>query len=460
MRNINEECGVFGIFNHPNASELTYFALQALQHRGQEGAGIVTSDGNILKQYKGMGLVNQIFTETKLKKLRGQHSIGHVSYTTSGDGNLLNVQPFLFHSQTGQLALCHNGNIVNSKAIKHHLENNGSIFQTTSDSEVLAHLVKKQRGTFIERLKESLVYLEGAFAFLLLLEDELFIALDKHGLRPLSIGKIDNAYVVASETCAFETIGAKFIRDVLPGEVIRISETKMETSNYAINGKCQLCAMEYIYFSRPDSELLGNNVHAVRKRCGINLANEAPVDADVVIGVPDSGMSSAIGFAEKARIPFELGIIKNKYIGRTFIEPSQKLRDLGVKLKLSAVRSLIENKNVVLIDDSIVRGTTIIKLVKMLKVAGAKAVHVRIAAPIIKFPCFYGVDFTTYQELIGAKHKTDAIRVLIGADSLAYLSLAGLIDAIGNKNICSACFNGEYPTHLYEKIEKANLERK
>ncbi len=457
---MNEECGVFGIFNHENASQFTYYALQALQHRGQEGAGIVSSDENILYQVKKEGLVNQVFTGDDLNHLKGKHAIGHVRYATSGGRGLLNVQPFLFHSQKGQLSLCHNGNLVNTKNLKNYLEEQGSIFQTTSDTEVLAHLLKRQKGTFIERLKESLLYLEGAFAFLILLENELYVALDKYGLRPLSIGKIGNGYVVASETCAFDIIGATYMRDVLPGEVLKINESGITSEFYSVNNECHMCSMEYIYFSRPDSDVLNVNVHAARKNCGKVLALESPALADIVIGVPDSGMSAAIGYAENMQMPFEIGIIKNKYVGRTFIEPSQLLREQGVKMKLSAVGSIVNNKRVVLVDDSIVRGTTSGKIVKMLRDAGAKEIHVRIAAPQIKFPCFYGVDFSTYQELISAKKTIEEIKSIIGADSLAFISIKGLLSAIGKDGLCLACFNGAYPTHLYDELENANLEIK
>ncbi len=457
---MNEECGVFGIFNHENACELTYYGLQALQHRGQEGTGIVTSNGERLIQYKGEGLVNQVYQKENLKNIIGIHAIGHVRYTTNGGGGLLNVQPFLFRSQKGQLGLCHNGNIVNAKNIKDHLEGMGSIFQTTSDTEILAHLLKRQAGSFIERLKESLLYLEGAFAFLVLLENELYIALDKYGLRPLSIGRIGDGYVVASETCAFTTIGATYIRDVKPGEVIHIDEKGIHSHHYALNHNCHMCSMEYIYFSRPDSDLLNVNVHASRKKCGITLAKESPVDADIVIGVPDSGMSAAIGYAEALQLPFEMGIIKNKYSGRTFIEPSQALREQGVKMKLSAVCSIVKDKKVVLIDDSIVRGTTSKKIIKMLRDAGAKEVHVRIASPEIKYPCFYGVDFSTYDELICARIDVESLRKKIDATSLSFLSIDGLLDSVSHQGLCLACFNGKYPTHLYENIEDANVEIK
>ena len=465
---IHEECGVFGVFNHENAAELTYYGLHALQHRGQEGAGIVTSDGKTLHQHKGEGLVHNIFTQQDINRLAGIHAIGHVRYSTAGGGGIMNVQPFLFQSQTGRLGLCHNGNLVNAHQLKGYLENEGSIFQTTSDSEILAHLLKRQRGDMLSALKESLLYIEGAFAFLLLKENEMYIALDKLGLRPLSLGKIgENGFVVASETCAFDVIGATYIRDVKPGEVIRIDLEGMTSESYAVKCEQSMCSMEYVYFARPDSDIEGINVHQARKNCGRILAKEAPIEADIVVGVPDSGLSAAIGYAEESMIPFEIGMVKNKYIGRTFIQPSQSLREQGVKMKLSAVHSIVKDKRVVLIDDSIVRGTTSRRMVDMLREAGAREVHVRIASPEIKFPCFYGVDFSTYDELVAATHTTDQICELIGADSLAFVSVDGLTKGIGrdsklgkNCGQCVACFNGDYPTYLYEDVKSANKEVK
>ncbi len=465
---MNEECGVFGIFNHENAAELTYYGLHALQHRGQEGAGIVTSNGQTLVQHKGEGLVRNVFMQSDIEYLKGIHAIGHVRYATAGGGGLMNVQPFLFRSQTGLLGLCHNGNLVNANSLKSYLENQGSIFQTTSDSEILAHLLKRQRGDMLEALKESLLYIEGAFAFLLLTENEMYIALDKQGMRPLSLATIgDNGIAIASETCAFDVIGAKYLRDVKPGEVIRIDKDGIHTQEYAPVQERQMCSMEYVYFARPDSDIENTNVHEARKNCGRVLAQEAPIEADIVVGVPDSGLSAAIGYANEAKIPFEIGMIKNKYIGRTFIQPSQELREQGVKMKLSAVRSIVKDKRVILIDDSIVRGTTSKKMVNMLREAGAKEVHVRIASPKIKFPCFYGVDFSTYDELIGAKHSTREICEIIEADSLAFISVEGLVKGVGrtqdygrNCGQCVACFNGDYPTYVYEDVETVNKEIK
>ena len=461
QRQLNEECGVFGVHNIHHASDLSYYGLHALQHRGQEGTGIVTSDQMRLHIVKNEGHVRSVFTEANLKKLPGNHAIGHVRYSTTGGGGLLNVQPFLFRSMHGDFALCHNGNIVNSRQLKHQLERNGSIFQSTSDSEILAHLLQKNlRNDLLDALKESLLYLEGAFAFLILTKDALYCVRDKYGLRPLSIGKFNGGYVVASETCALDAVGASFVKDLAPGEIVVMKEGRMESTFYAQDTTSRICAMEYIYFSRPDSDLLGQNVHASRKRSGKILAKQSHVEADIVIGVPDSSLSAASGYAEESGIPYEMGLIKNKYSGRTFIEPSQQLREKGVKMKLSPVRSVIAGKRVVLIDDSIVRGTTSKKIVAMLKEAGAKEVHMRIASPPIVAPCFYGVDTSTYDQLISAFHSVEEIREMIGADSLAFLSLEGLQQALDQKTFCHACFSKQYPTHLYEEINRANLDGK
>lgn len=462
-RKINEECGVFGVFNHPDAATLTYFGLNALQHRGQEGCGIVATDGTIMRQKKGEGLVKAVFKTSDLEKIKGIHAIGHVRYSTAGGGGIMNVQPFLFQSLTGPLGLCHNGNIVNANKLKSILEEQGSIFQTTSDTEILAHLLKRRKGTMMERLKESLLEIEGAFAFILLLEKEMYAVLDKNGLRPLSIGILDNgAYVIASETCGLEAIDAKYLRDVQPGEIVRIDQEGIHSEFYVAKQSHQMCMMEYIYFARPDSQIENINVYYARKACGMRLAKEAAVDADIVIGVPDSGMSAAIGYSEASHLPFELGMLKNKSANRTFIEPVQSMREASVGLKLSAVRAVVSGKRVVLIDDSIVRGTTIKQLVGLLKSAGAIEIHVRIAAPEIKFPCFYGVDFSTYDELISAHKTILEVAHDIHADSLAFLSISGLIEAVGRKpnQHCLACFNGNYPIPIHQPIMQANKEIK
>jgi len=466
---MNEECGVFGIWNSANAAELTYYGLHALQHRGQEGTGIVTSDGGDFYPHKGIGLVRNVFSQDDIERLKGKNAIGHVRYSTAGGGSVVNIQPFLIRSRHDSFALCHNGNLINADNLRDYLEKEGSIFQTTSDSEVLAHLLKRGRGDMMEAFKASLNYIEGAFAFLVLNEDAMYVALDKLGLRPLSIGKLENGgIVVASETCAFEAVGATFVRNVTPGEVLKIDDSGIVSERYADETTHNMCSMEYIYFARPDSDIEGINIHGARKSCGRVLAKEAPVpNADIVVGVPDSGLSAAIGYAEEAGLPFETGMVKNRYIGRTFIEPTQELREQGVKMKLSVVSKVVSGKSVVLIDDSIVRGTTSRNLIKMLKNAGAKEVHMRIASPEIKFPCFYGVDFSTYDELISARHSIDEIRDIIGADSLAFISIPGLTKGVGrgssfgkNCGQCVACFNGDYPTSLYHDVEEANKEVK
>ena len=455
---------MFGVFNQKNAAELSYYGLHALQHRGQESAGIVTSDGQKLNFHKGEGLVRNVFSQTEINRLKGMHAIGHVRYAAESAGGLLNVQPFLFRASNEEFALCSNGNIVNAKEIQTFLERDGSIFQTSSEGELLAHLLKRERGDMMTRLKETMNYLEGSFGFLLLTADALYVATDKTGMRPLALGTLaDGGVVVASETCAFDAVGATFLRDVTPGEVIRIDQDGIVSENFATRTSHNMCSMEYIYFARPDSDIEDVNVHEARKRCGRVLAEEAPAPtADIVIGVPDSGLSAAIGYAEGAGLPFETGMVKNRYIGRTFIEPSQELREQGVKMKLSVVSKVVKDKSVVIIDDSIVRGTTSKNLITMLRNAGAREVHMRIAAPEIKHPCFYGVDYPSYAELISANMSADALCEKIGADSLGFMSVTGLIQAVGRSKKmgskcghCTACFDGEYPTYLYDKLENA-----
>ncbi|MEN0733063.1 amidophosphoribosyltransferase, partial [Listeria monocytogenes] len=357
VKGLNEECGIFGIWDHPNAAEITYYGLHSLQHRGQEGAGIVSTDGEILKGHRNLGLLADVFKHGELDDLKGKAAIGHVRYATAGQKNLGNVQPFLFHFHSSSLALAHNGNLVNAKSLRRELEEEGAIFQTSSDTEVLAHLIKRSHtGDFVEDLKVALNKVKGGFAYMLLTEDTMYAALDPNGFRPLSIGRIGDSYVVASETCAFETVGAEFVRDVEPGELIIINDDGLRIEKFTENVKHSICSMEYIYFARPDSNIAGINVHSARKRSGKRLAKEAFIDADVVTGVPDSSISAAIGYAEEAGLPYELGLIKNRYVARTFIQPSQELREQGVRMKLSAVRGVVEGKRVVMIDDSIVRG--------------------------------------------------------------------------------------------------------
>lgn len=451
IRGLNEECGVFGIWGHQDASQITYYGLHSLQHRGQEGTGMVVTDGKKLKGIKGEGLVTEIFTADAMKELEGKAAIGHVRYATAGGGGYENVQPLLFNSQSGSLALCHNGNLVNATALKHQLEGQGSIFQTSSDTEVLAHLIKRAGFSSLkDRVKNALSMIKGAYAFLIMTETELMVALDPNGMRPLSLGKIGDAYAVASETCAFDVVGAEYIRDILPGELLIIDDNGFRSEMFAMASNIAMCTMEYVYFSRPDSNINGINVHTARKNLGKQLAFEAPVEGDVVTGVPDSSISVAIGYAEATGIPYEMGLIKNRYVGRTFIQPSQSLREQGVKMKLSPVRGVVEGKRVVMVDDSIVRGTTSRRIVTMLKEAGATEVHVLISSPPIKNPCFYGIDTSTKEELIAGNHSVEEIREIIGADTLTFLSAEGMVKAIGRKDgQCLACFTGQYPTEIY-----------
>lgn len=464
-REIHEECGVFGIFGVPDAANLVYYGLHALQHRGQEGCGIVAcDDGGTLHRVKGEGLVTEVFDEGKMSSLPGSMAIGHVRYSTTGGSCIENVQPFLFHHNTGDFALAHNGNLVNSPQLRRYLEDNGSLFQSSSDSEILAHLIRKdtkeRKRPRIFAIREALNMIEGAFAFLILTEHRIYACRDKHGLRPLSLARLGDGYVLSSETCAFDVIGAQFIRDIEPGEIVSIDSQGIRSNRYSDFRHHFICAMEYIYFSRPDSDIEGCNVHNFRKLSGKLLYKESPADADIVVGVPDSSLSAAMGYAEASGLPYEMGLIKNKYIGRTFIQPSQELREKGVKMKMSAVKAIVDGKRVVLIDDSIVRGTTSTRIVQMLREAGAREVHLRLASPPIKRPCFYGVDISTYEELLCAHKDMDEVREILGADSVAFLSEEALFEAGKRSELCLACFNGNYPTYLYQGIEEANKEGK
>ncbi|QQE74929.1 amidophosphoribosyltransferase [Brevibacillus composti] len=452
---LNEECGVFGIYNHKEASPLTYLGLHALQHRGQESAGICASDGERWYKHRGMGLVAEAFAGVDLNTFRGDIAIGHTRYTTAGSSKIENAQPLFFRYAHGSMAVAHNGNLVNASVLRKELEAKGSIFQTTSDTEVIAHLIaRSQSSDLTEAVREALQHIKGAYALLVMNERQLIIALDPNGLRPLSLGRLGDAICVASETCAFDIIGAEYWRDVRPGELIVVDQDGVHESTFSANTQRSICTFEYIYFARPDSDIDGINVHMARKRLGKQLALEAPVEADVVTGVPDSSISAAIGFAEATGIPYELGLIKNRYVGRTFIQPTQELRERGVYMKLSAVRKVVEGKRVVMIDDSIVRGTTSSRIVQMLREAGAKEVHVRISSPPVMNPCFYGIDTSTRDELIASSQTVEEIRRFIGADSLSYLSVEGMLDAIGRRDDspdrghCLACFTGKYPTEV------------
>ena len=462
---LHEECGVFGVYGVPDAANLVYYGLHALQHRGQEGCGIVAcGDDQTLRRFRGEGLVHEVFDEQRVAGLPGSMAIGHVRYSTTGGGGLDNVQPFLFHHITGDFALAHNGNLVNSEQLRNYLEDRGSLFQSSSDSEILAHLIRKDTKEHhrprILAIKEALNMIEGAFAFLIMTKNRLYVCRDKHGLRPLSLGSLGDGYVVSSETCGLDAVGAKFIRDIEPGEVLCIDHHGLRSSSYSDFRHHYMCAMEYIYFSRPDSNIERVNVHAFRKLTGRYLYEEAPVDADIVVGVPDSSLSAATGYAEASGLPCEMGLLKNKYVARTFIQPSQALREKGVRMKLSAIASVVEGKRIVLIDDSVVRGTTSRRIVKMLREAGATEVHLRIASPPITSPCFYGVDMSTYEELICAHKSLDQVREILGVDSLAFLSPEALYKAGKRSELCLACFSGDYPTYLYQRIEEANKDGK
>lgn len=466
-KELHEECGVFGVIGHCEAAKICYYGLHSLQHRGQEAVGICSEDETQMKIHKGEGLVTEVFNQDILANLNGNTAIGHVRYSTAGGGGLANVQPFLFRTIAGSMSICHNGNLVNANVLKEELEEKGSIFSSTSDTEVLGHLIKRQHGRIIDRICKSLDKLDGAFAFLIMLENRIYAARDKYGLRPLSIGILPNgAYVFASETCALDVVGAKFLRDVEPGEIVRVKDGKLISKTYTSDKlEDKLCSMEYIYFSRPDSNLDGINVHTTRKLAGKQLYYESSVDADVVIGVPDSSISAAIGYSEASGIPYEMGLVKNKYVGRTFIQPTQEMREQGVRMKLSAVSSIVNNKRVIMIDDSIVRGTTSKRIVRHLKNAGAKEVHVRIASPAIKYPCFYGVDTSTMEELISNKLDVNELCSYIEADSLAFISEDGLMKSIHFEKehtcgLCMSCFNGNYVTKLYDSFEKANKFQK
>ncbi len=476
----HDHCGVFGVFGNPEAAKLAYLGLYALQHRGQESAGICASDGTDLRVVKGMGLVQDIFDPKRLATLPGDAALGHTRYSTAGDTTLNNAQPIVIDCNKGKLALGHNGNLINAAEWRRKLEHRGSIFQTTSDTEVIVHLIARSSGRNLSSaIAEALNQVEGAYSLLLLTRDELYAIRDPRGFRPLCLGRLGDTYLVASETCAFDLIDATYIREIEPGEMLRISRAGLESIRFAPPKQHQYCIFEHVYFARPDSLVFGRSVHNSREMLGKLLAQEHPVDADVVVPVPDSGVPAAIGYALESKIPFRMGLIRNHYIGRTFIQPAQSIRDFGVKLKLNPVRGLLEGKKVVLVDDSIVRGTTSRKIVRLVREAGAKEVHVRISSPPTISPCYYGIDTPTYTELIASSQSTlrpreatdmnengetispspansyaptpqtiDGIRRFLEADSLGYLSLenlrAGVSDTDGR--FCSSCFTGSYPT--------------
>ena len=465
-KRLHEECGVFGIYGSDDVANICYYGLHALQHRGQEGCGIVSAKDGQLKYVKGAGLVNSVFNETNLSELDGNIAVGQVLYTNAGGGGVMeNIQPIVFHHRTGDFAISYNGKLVNADRLRKYLEDSGSLFLTSSDCELIANLIKKDAAQAhvdrIHSIMEALNMVEGAFAFLIMTGKRIYACRDKHGLKPLSLGRLkDGSWVVSSETCAFEVIGAEYVRDVEPGEIISIDHHGIRSNHFSSFKHYNMCSMEYIYFARPDSDIDGCNVHAFRKESGKLLFKEAPADADIVIGVPDSSLSAAIGYAEASGIPYEMGLVKSKYVARTFIQPSQSMREKGVRMKLSAVRSIVGGKRVVMVDDSIVRGTTSKRIVRLLKEAGATEVHVRIASPAMKHPCYYGVDTSTYEELISAQKSIEEVREYIEADSLAFLTTESLMRSGDRCEMCMACFDGKYPTDLYLTDENATLYKR
>jgi amidophosphoribosyltransferase len=461
----HDECGVFGVYGHPEAANLAYLGLYALQHRGQESAGIVASAGNDLNLHRAMGEVEEIFQPAVLAKLPGTSAIGHTRYSTAGDKALLNAQPIMIDCNKGKIAVAHNGNLTNAGEWRRKLEHRGSIFQSNSDTEVIVHLVaRSQARNFSGALGDALNQVEGAYSLLVLTAEEMYAVRDPRGFRPLALGQLNGAdgnvaWVVASETCAFDLLNAHYVRDIEPGEMLRISRVGLESIRFSPPKPHQFCIFEHVYFSRPDSTVFGRSVNESREMLGRLLARERPVEADMIVPIPDSGVPAAIGFSLESGIPFRMGLIRNHYIGRTFIEPSQAIRNFGVKLKLNPVRNLIAGKRVVLVDDSIVRGTTSRKLVRLVREAGAKEVHMRISCPPTISPCYYGVDTPTREELIASSNSPEEICKYLGADSLGYLSLQGLRQAVNDTkgNFCTSCYTGVYPTDLVQlEVKEGN----
>jgi amidophosphoribosyltransferase len=455
-----DECGVFGIWGHPEASNLTYLGLYALQHRGQESAGIAAADGVRIRHSKAMGHVNEAFDQEALAKLPGTQAIGHVRYSTAGDSKLTNAQPIVIDCMHGPLALCHNGNLVNANEVRDALVRQGAIFQTTSDSEVVVHLFARSREDTVEKaIVDAVSQVRGAFSFVMMTTDRVFGVRDPHGFRPLAIGRLGDAHVICSETCAMDLIGATYVRDVEPGELVVLSAQGIKSIKPFAPAPHAQCIFEHVYFARPDSYVFGESVNEVRTEFGRRLARESHVDADVVVPIPDSGVCAAIGYSEAAGIPMRMGLIRNHYVGRTFIQPQQSIRHFGVKVKLNPVRSILEGKRVVLVDDSIVRGTTSRKIVRMVRSAGAREVHMRISCPPTVSPCFYGVDTPRRSELIAATHTLAEIRKYLDADSVAYLSLEGLTGAVpgGRSQYCTSCYTGVYPV-AFPRDEAAYLQ--
>ena len=460
-RELHEECGIFGIYNNSDAASLSYYGLHALQHRGQEAAGIAACDtGGEINCYKGKGLLAEVFNNEIIATLPGRHAIGHVRYSTADANQIENVQPIMVRSHTASFAVAHNGQIVNAPELRHELEKRGSIFQGVSDSELLAHMIQVEEGSFEECIVKACRRFEGAFAFVILTNKAIYAVRDKNGLRPVSIAKLpEGGYCVSSETCAYDIVAGEYVRDLKAGEIVKIDDEGIHSYQYTDDTQYKMCAMEYINFARPDSTIDGINVHTARRLSGRALAKREDTEADIVIGVPDSSTSAAIGFAEESGLPYEIGLIKNRYVGRTFIQPTQKQRERGVRMKLSAVSSIVKGKRVFMIDDSIVRGTTSKRIVQLLKEAGATEVHVRIcSAPLIS-PCFYGVDTSTYDELISARLTHDELCEFIGADSLRFMEVEEMGESFGTKNLCTACFDGQYCTKLFSYGEILESEK-
>ena len=455
-----DECGVFGIAGHPDAANLTYLGLYALQHRGQESAGIASSDGKRVSLSRAMGYVADCFDEEKLNELSGSLAIGHVRYSTAGESNLVNAQPILIDCSHGEISLCHNGNIVNATELRQRLVHEGSIFQTNSDTEVILHLYARSQAAAAEdAIIESVSQIRGAFSIVMLTKEKLIAVRDPHGFRPLAVGRLGDATIVCSETCALDLIGATYIRDVEPGEVLVISKSGMRSYKPFAAASPAHCIFEHVYFARPDSYVFGQSVNEVRTELGRELAREAAVDADVVVPIPDSGVCAALGYAEESGVPFKMGLIRNHYVGRTFINPQQAIRHFKVKVKLNPVKSILEGKRVLLIDDSIIRGTTSQKIVRMIRAAGASEVHMRISCPPTISPCYYGIDTPRRSELIASSHSVEDIREYLNADSLSYLSLEGMLSSVGlrARSYCTSCFTGKYPVE-FPRDEDAYLQ--
>ena len=469
VKSLNEECGIFGVWGTPDAARLTYIGLFALQHRGQEGAGITVNNDGHLQTKRGFGLLTDVFdSPNAVEDMTGKAAIGHVRYSTAGSNLLENIQPLPFNFSDTQFALAHNGNLTNAISIRKNLEDRGAIYHSSSDSENLMHLIRlSQADNLDDQMKEALNIIKGGFAYLVITKDRLYAALDPNGFRPLVVGQLPNgAYVVCSETCALDAVGATFKFDVQPGQLIKIDDSGITVDQYTNDTQLSICSMEFIYFARPDSDIYGVNVHSARKRMGERLAREQTVPgADMVIGVPNSSLSAAMGYAQESGLPYEMGLVKNQYSARTFIEPTQELREQGVNMKLSAVKGVVRGKKVVLVDDSIVRGTTSRRIVKLLKDAGALEVHLRIASPPLRYPCFYGIDIQHVRELIAANKSIEEMRKLFGCDTLGFLSVEGVVDSVNiqtdapNKGLCVAYFDGKYPTPLYDYEEEYDRDQ-